>query len=352
MCNELLVLVCAWVRNELLAHSVNLYLHITLTITTCQPLRAIIICMKILIIGAAGFFGRNLAYAYLASHDISCIDLPLDLFGDRKDFYDRFDVAGIDIQEDLWQVKQRMMDCDVVIHLANKTRISPSWQEYEQYYSMNIGTTQKIYALSQTLGVKKFIYFSSSSVYGNNGWIPNKESDPLNPTSPYAISKMAAEAALTAQHNRLPKTELIIVRPFTMYGPFMERGKYSLVISKFIEAAQNNDPLLLDATGSQTRDFIHVNDAISALSLIIQHGKSGDIYNIGSGESVSIRELADIVSSKQVHTPPRIGHIEHTLADTSKLKELGWKPRIDVKTWLTNLVADLSITSNIKQEEK
>jgi nucleoside-diphosphate-sugar epimerase len=67
---------------------------------------------------------------------------------------------------------------------------------------------------------------------------------------------------------------------------------------------------------------------------------------------VSIRELADIVSSKQVHTPPRIGHIEHTLADTSKLKELGWKPEIDVKTWLTNLVADLSITSNIKQEEK
>jgi len=236
--------------------------------------------------------------------------------------------------------------------LANKTRISPSWQEYEQYYSMNIGTTQKIYALSQTLGVKKFIYFSSSSVYGNNGWIPNKESDPLNPTSPYAISKMAAEAALTAQHSRLPKTELIIVRPFTMYGPFMEMGKYSLVISKFIEAVQAGNPLLLDATGSQTRDFIHVSDAISALSLIIQHGKSGDIYNIGSGESVSIRELADIVSSKQVHTPPRIGHIEHTLADTSKLKELGWKPEIDVKTWLTNLVADLSITSNIKQEEK
>jgi UDP-glucose 4-epimerase len=137
-----------------------------------------------------------------------------------------------------------------------------------------------------------------------------------------------------------------------MYGPFMEMGKYSLVISKFIEAVQAGNPLLLDATGSQTRDFIHVSDAISALSLIIQHGKSGDIYNIGSGESVSIRELADIVSSKQVHTPPRIGHIEHTLADTSKLKELGWKPEIDVKTWLTNLVADLSITSNIKQEEK
>mgnify|MGYP001463624187 FL=1 len=164
MCNELLVLVCAWVRNELLAHSVNLYLHITLTITTCQPLRAIIICMKILIIGAAGFFGRNLSYDYLPSHDISCIDLPLDLFGDKKDFYNKFDVAGIDIQEDLWQVKQRMMGCDVVIHLANKTRISPSWQEYEQYYSMNIGTTQKIYALSQTLGVKKFILNSVPTV--------------------------------------------------------------------------------------------------------------------------------------------------------------------------------------------
>ena len=67
---------------------------------------------------------------------------------------------------------------------------------------------------------------------------------------------------------------------------------------------------------------------------------------------MSIRELADIVSSKQVHTPPRIGHIEHTLADMSKLKDLGWKATIDVKSWLTNLVADLNITSNIKQEEK
>lgn len=309
--------------------------------------------MKILIIGAAGFFGRNLSYVYKDLHDISCIDLPLDLFGDRKDFYDQFDVAGVDIQDDLWQVKQRMMGCDVVIHLANKTRISPSWQDYEEYYKMNIGTSQKVFALAQTLGVKKFIYFSSSSVYGNNGWVPNKETDPLNPTSPYAISKMAAEAALTAQVSRLQKsTELIIVRPFTMYGPFMETGKYALVISKFIEAAQSGNPLLLDATGSQTRDFIHVKDAISALSLIIEHGKGGDIYNIGSGEAVSIRELADIVSSKQVHAPPRIGHVEHTLADMSKLKDLGWKPSIDVKTWLTNLVADLNINTNINTEEK
>ena len=77
--------------------------------------------MKILIIGAAGFFGRNLAYAYKDLHDISCIDLPLDLFGDKKDFYDEFDVAGIDIQEDLWQVKQRMMDCDVGYLTKNQT---------------------------------------------------------------------------------------------------------------------------------------------------------------------------------------------------------------------------------------
>ena len=110
------------------------------------------------------------------------------------------------------------------------------------------------------------------------------------------------------------------------------------MIKWVIEAAQNGDPLLLDATGSQTRDFIHVSDAISALSLIIEHGKSGDIYNIGSGESVSIRELADIVSSKQVHTPPRIGHIEHTLADTSKLKELGWKPAETFETGLYKTV--------------
>ena len=303
-------------------------------------------CMKILITGAAGFFGRNLVYKLSEEHSLECIDLPLELFdnAERERFYNDYNGCGADISEDLWQVKQRMMDCEIVIHLANKTRISPSWNEYEEYYRQNIGTSQKIFSLSQTLGVKKFIYFSSSSVYGDNGWVPNRETDPLAPTSPYAISKMAAEAALTAQSSR-GKTELVIVRPFTMYGPFMETGKYALVISKFIEAAQAGDPLLLDATGSQTRDFVHVSDAIEALKLIIEHGKDRDVYNVGSGTSVTIRELADIVSTKQVETPPRLGHIPSTLADITKLTKLGWSPSINVKSWLTNIVKDLNINS-------
>jgi UDP-glucose 4-epimerase len=155
---------------------------------------------------------------------------------------------------------------------------------------------------------------------------------------------MAAEYALKAQALK-GDTELIIVRPFTMYGPFMRTGTYSLVIAKFIKAYINNVPLVLEGTGNQTRDFIHVTDAIAALELIMEHGNHGDVFNIGTGNSVTIKELADVVSSRQIVAPPRTGAIGRTCADISKLTNLGYEPKIQVLEWLTDHLQELKLNT-------
>lgn len=271
---------------------------------------------KILLTGSKGFFGKNLLEQWQDRHDITGIDL------------DDCDI------KDYERLRKFVAGQDIVIHCAARTRIEPSWQHYQDYYETNITASQRLFEICQEESVKKFIYFSSSSVYGNSeGFVTQKESDRLCPTNPYAVSKAAAEQALTVQALK-GSTELIIVRPFTMYGKYMSQGTYSLVIPKFFTAYKNGEPLLLEGGGNQTRDFVHVDDALAALDIVLSKGKGGDIFNIGSGASYSIKELANLISSNQQVVPARIGHIEHTFADISKLAKQGYRPKYNLFQWI------------------
>ena len=300
---------------------------------------------RILITGIDGFFGRNLVQRWIDQYDLIGIDLPPQLFDEDSHTLAWYQsINHIDLREDPAYYKDVMVGVDTVIHCAAKTRIDPSWNEFPDYYTTNITASQQLLKTSQELGVKKFIYFSSSSVYGNNGTDVQSEDSPMCPTSPYAVSKMAAEYALKAQALK-GDTELIIVRPFTMYGPFMRGGKYSLVIAKFIKAYIDNVPLMLEGSGTQTRDFTHVDDAIAALELIMEYGEHGDVFNIGTGRSVTIKELADVVSHKQIIAPSRTGAIGTTCADISKLTNLGYEPKIQVLEWLTNHLQEIKLNT-------
>ena len=286
---------------------------------------------KILITGVAGFFGRNLVRAWQNSHELTGIDYASGVNQTREPFDTWYrSVAHVDITRN--HAIDEIENQDIVIHLAAKTRINPSWTEYSDYYETNISATQRLFEQCQHQGVKKFIYFSSSSVYGDR-FGPMKETDQLMPTNPYAVSKAAAEMALLAQ-SKMGSTELIIVRPFTMYGDFMNTGKHALAIAKFITAAERDEPLIIEGTGRQERDFIHADDAIRALELIVKHGRHRDIFNIGTGSYVSIKQIADLVSSKQVLAPDRTGAVNRTWADTSKLGAMGFAPEVDLLGWL------------------
>jgi UDP-glucose 4-epimerase len=300
---------------------------------------------RILITGIDGFFGRNLVQTWLDKYELIGIDLPPQLFDEDSQTLAWYQsINHIDLREDPAYYKDVLLGVDTVIHCAAKTRIDPSWAEFADYYTTNITASQQLLKSCQELGIKKFIYFSSSSVYGNNGTDIQSEDSPMFPTSPYAVSKMAAEYALKAQALK-GDTELIIVRPFTMYGPFMRTGTYSLVIAKFIKAYINNVPLVLEGTGNQTRDFIHVTDAIAALELIMEYGNHGDVFNIGTGNSVTIKELADVVSPRQIIAPARTGAIGRTCADISKLTNLGYEPKIQVLEWLTDHLREIKLNT-------
>jgi nucleoside-diphosphate-sugar epimerase len=270
---------------------------------------------KILVTGSSGFFGKNLF----------------------EQWHNRYNLAGIDIQDcnikDTDSLVSYVKGSDVVIHCAARTRIEPSWIDYQDYYETNLTASHRLFELCQQQGVKKFIYFSSSSVYGNSEHLIQIESDVLKPTNPYAVSKAAAEQALTAQAQK-GSTELIIVRPFTMYGKYMEVSSYSLVIPRFFAAVRENKPLLLEGGGEQTRDFVHVDDAVSALEIILKQGKAGDIYNIGSGMSYSVKEIANLISTNQQIVPARVGHVKNTKADISKLVKLGYRPKHNLVQWI------------------
>jgi len=295
-----------------------------------------------LITGAYGFMGRNLIDAWHTTQDLIGIDLPPELWNrsSLEPFHNLVPVYHYDLREEQYLVSEHLKYVDTVIHCANTARIQPSWEQYDDYYLNNITASHRLFVNCQKYGVKTFVYFSSSSVYGRSLYPRQQESDRLDPTNPYAVSKIAAEQALLVQAQR-GTTRLIIVRPFTMYGDYMDYGKNGLVVARYLRAWMDREPLLLDGGGTQTRDFVHAHDAIRALALILEHAQHLDVFNIGSGKSVSIKQLADCVSNRQIISPERVGAVPHTCADISKLRRLGFEPQVDVLEWLTDQVNKL-----------
>jgi UDP-glucose 4-epimerase len=310
---------------------------------------------KLMITGANGFLGRNAVEPLRQMFDETVlVDRPHHDWDPnqsaRSSWVHNNEVYHAVVGEDQSFVSKLLKDVDTVVHFGNTSRIDPSWAYYGEYYNNNITNTQRFFQLCQQMGVKKFIHISSSSVYGNNGKQVQKETDPTMPTNPYAVSKLAGEWALYVQSQR-SDTELIIVRPFTMYGKFMDYGVNALVVAKFINAWERNEPLVLHGSGEQRRDFLHVSDAIQGLKLIIEHGEHGDVFNLGTGKSVSIKQLADCVSSKQILGPDREGAISVTHADITRLRNIGYEPTVNVLEWLTNHIEELKLKSNNNLKE-
>lgn len=258
-------------------------------------------------------------------------------------------VEYLDVTEDLPQLNNMLEGVDIVIHCANQARIDPSWAKYQNYYNTNISGSQKFFELCQQRKVKRFIYISSSSVYGNNGQEIQTEGGPLYPSNPYAVSKLGAEWALRVQSQKVWITELIIVRPFTMYGPYMDYSNQALMIPKFLKCYVAGDPLLLHGDGLQERDFLFSADAVRGIELIFELGQRDTIYNLGSGKSYSVKQIADSISNRQVKTPDRLGPVRRTQADISKIQQLGFEPKTDVIDWITDQIA---IFNQHKKESK
>lgn len=269
---------------------------------------------NILITGSHGFVGTNLVQRLISlDYDLTLVDTKI---GWWVEHLQERDLRGI----------------NTVIHLANTARIGPSWQHPDQYFQNNVVNTTRFFQLCQLANVKRFFYVSSSSVYGAGSKFQTERTQ-TNPSNPYALSKITAERTLRMMEGS-GSTRLTVIRPFTMYGPHMPLKENALVIGKFINCVLNDLPLVIEGSGKQKRDFIHVDDFVDAVLLLLNNDTEHDTFNIGSGTSTSILELAQQFDHEIIYTMPRPNDAYDTCAICDRISALGFEPKVNLANWI------------------
>ena len=234
-------------------------------------------------------------------------------------------------------MKNAFTNVDYVFHLAAESRLQPAIENPIGAVEKNCVGTTVMLQCAREVGVKRFVYSSTSSAYGNNPY-PNVETQPDDCLNPYSASKAAGEK-FCKMYTDLYGLETVTLRYFNVFGERSPaRGQYAPVIGIFQRQKEAGEPLTLVGDGSQKRDFIHVEDVaranyIAATADLGDH--IGEVFNIGSGKNYSIKDIADVISDNQVFIPKRSGEMETTLADITKVESvMGWKPEIDVLEWI------------------
>jgi nucleoside-diphosphate-sugar epimerase len=303
--------------------------------------------VKALVTGAAGFIGSTLTDRLLRD-DAEVIGI--DSF---TDYYPRAvkerNLASAMAQPRFRFIDARIQDVDLralladrthVFHLAAQAGVRKSWgRDFESYTSNNIEATQVLLeAANGAPALERFVYASSSSVYGDLVAMPMREDAVPQPVSPYGVSKLAAEQLcyLYFANFGVPTVSL---RYFTVYGP---RQRPDMGFHKFLRATLRNEPITLYGDGEQTRDFTFVADAVEANVAAAHHGVAGHVYNIGGGSRVSVNHVLEVIgrvaarTPRVVREPDQKGDMRHTYADTQRARaELGFAPAVGLEEGLT-----------------
>lgn len=301
--------------------------------------------MKVLVTGVAGFIGSHVAEALLARGDtVTGVDCFLDYYprpakernleGPRSN--DAFSFVEADLATaDLLPLVD---ECDAVIHLAAQAGVRASWgQDFRIYVDSNIHATQRLLEACTRPDPPRFVYSSSSSIYGDAPDLPTVETTLPRPISPYGVSKLAAEhlCRLYTQASGIPTISL---RYFTVYGP---RQRPDMAFHRFLRAQLEGKELQLFDDGEQTRDFTFVADAVAANLLAIENGVPGAAYNIGGGSRVSVNDVLKMIGELTGQEPAVRRHEKqkgdvrdtHAAADAAR-EELKWTPKTKLREGL------------------
>jgi len=301
--------------------------------------------VKALVTGAAGFIGSTLTERLLADGvDVVGIDSFTDYY--PRSIKER-NLASALAHARFRFVESRIQDADLpallndrthVFHLAAQAGVRKSWgRDFAVYTENNIEATQVMLEAAVKAQLDRFVYASSSSVYGDRVPMPMREDALPQPVSPYGVSKLAAEQLcyLYFANYGVPTVSL---RYFTVYGP---RQRPDMGFHRFLRAAIRQEPITVFGDGEQTRDFTFVADAVSATVSASTRGVPGRVYNIGGGSRVSINQVLDMigrVSGRRALTtadPAQKGDMQHTYADTTLARtDLGFRPTVDLETGL------------------
>jgi len=291
---------------------------------------------KVIVTGGAGFIGSHLVDS-LIKQNIKVIILDNCSTGKTKNINPKACYMNLDITTiDPKSLLNEETDIDTIFHLAAKTTVQESIDKPKYYNNVNVKGTLNILELAKNLNIKRVVFSSSSSVYGN-AKTPTSENHPLNPLSPYALNKLIGEQYCKL-YSEVYNIDTVCLRYFNVYGDRMNNEGYKLVFPIFKEQMLNNKPLTINNDGEQRRDFIHVNDIVRANILVAKHINNfkGDIYNVGNGENYSINEIADMFGGKKQYGNKVIEPFE-TLAEIAKIDlDLDFKPKDILKEWIKN----------------
>ena len=299
---------------------------------------------KAMVTGAAGFIGSNLSKRLLEE---GYTVLGIDSF---EDHYPRWikekNLAGLKqnpgftfVEDSLLELDLKYMvkEVDYVFHLAAQTGVRGSFgQFFDIYVRNNIMATQRLLEASKDSRIKKFVFASSSSVYGNTPALPAQETSVLMPFSPYGVTKMASEQLVKVYNNNfgVPSVSL---RYFTVYG---HGQRPDMAFHKFIKAMREDKPIIVYGDGRQTRDFTCVSDIVRANMLALA-APAGTVFNVGGGLRIGLSDVIDMIGSL-MKAKPRIdfqpsqkGDVVDTSADLTRAKEtLGYVPQVSLEQGL------------------
>ncbi len=293
---------------------------------------------RVLVTGGAGFIGSHQVEALLARGYEVCVLDSLTM-GKRAWVKPDVELFEGDIRN-LETCRKAMQRCTGLFHLAAMSRSAASLDNVDICTSNNIIGTQNVLTVAREVGVRKVVYAGSSTYYGNQK-PPHTEDMRPDFLNFYGLSKYVGEeyCRLFDRTYNLPAN---VMRYFNVYGPRLSgEGAYALVMSIFLRQIREGKPLTIHGDGLQSRDFVHVRDVARANILAFESELHGRTYNVGSGVAVTVKELANKLSPKQIHEDRRAGDAEVTLADISRIKaELGWSPEISFDEGMKELLAE------------
>ena len=301
--------------------------------------------MKYAVTGGAGFIGSHLVKNLVErGNEIIVIDnLNTGKKRNVKKNLKKINFFEVDIR-DFSTIEDIMKNVDGIFHEAALASVQDSFRIPDKFFDVNVKGTENIFKIGKKLGIK-VVYASSSSVYGNPISIPIKENDDKNPLNPYAKTKL--ENDKMAEKYAKNGLKVIGLRYFNVFGPGQSK-EYAGVIKLFLERIQQGLSPLINGDGLQVRDFVYVDDVVNANMLAMESNINGKFFNIGTGTTISVLDLANMIIKfsglklKPIHRLAVPGDVRATQADITKAKTmLKWKPTTSIQDWLKSTVLDI-----------